>query len=244
MNTLIAPASQGRADYMRVVEKLAAAFNTGVDNFIATYKVYDDLLKMPTLLVPNTSAYTMNPVKAVETPVPGENKIDRNDFFAVTGVGIRFTRATYTSSSGAYSAFGNYEEYTYPYIAAFSGANEASALQTIVRGQIGLSVNNDQQWSLPCSELVYKDEYINAQTPTIVYGGNDGKRGIKELNSIVILDGNADNLLTLSLLTGVTTNIDGSVTNGTTRNYVMPVLLGIRIKNMAGGGYALASCRV
>lgn len=244
MQTLIAPASQGRADYMRVVEQLSQAFNTTPDNFIRQYKVYDDILKMPQLLVPNTSYYNFNPVKAVDTPVPGENKIDRNDFFAVTGVGVRFTRSTYTSASGSYSAYGNYPEYTYPYAAVFSGANEATALQTIVRGLLGLSVNNDQQWALPCSELVFRQEFINSQETTIKYGGTDGDRGFKELNSIVILDGNADNLLQLNLLAGVTTNIDGSVTNGTTRNYVMPVLMGIRIKNLAGGGYALQSCRI
>lgn len=242
-NVFIAPPTQGRSDYMRVVDQLAATFNTSAEAFIRQYKVYDDILKLPQLLIPNQSLYTFNPVKAVDTPVPGENKIDKNDFFAVTGVGIRFTQATYTSSTGATSAWGNYPEYTWPYDDVFSAAGEASALMTIVRGILALSVTNDQQWALPVSEMVFEQQFINAQPTTQVYGGNDGQRGIRDLNSIVILDGGADNILSLALLQGTTTNIDANTTENR-RNYVMPILRGIHIKNLAGGGFSLASCRL
>jgi len=239
---LLVPATQSRSNYLRVVKTLAGRFNTSEQDIINTYKIYNQALKMPQLLQPALSTYKFNPVKAVETPVPGELKIDRNDFFAVTGVGLRFTRATYTSSTGAVSNFGNFPEYTYPYSAVFAGSGEATALQCIVRGALSLTVTDDLQWNIPCSELVFKNEYINAQEQTTVFG-SDGKNGIFELDSIVVLDGNADNALLLNLLAGTITNIDGN-TNTITRNYIMPVLYGFQIKNLAGGGFSAANCRI
>lgn len=239
---LLVPPTQSRSNYLRVVKTLAGRFNTSEQDIINTYKIYDQTLKMPQLLQPSLSAYTFNPVKSVQTPVPGEVKIDRNDFFAVTGVGLRFTRATYTSSTGALSAYGNFPEYTYPYSAVFGGSGEATALQCIVRGQLALTVTDDMQWNIPCSELVFKSEFINAQEQTIQYGGAD-QNGIFDLNSIVVLDGNADNSLLLNLLAGTITNIDGN-TNTITRNFIMPVLQGFQIKNLAGGGFSAANCRI
>ena len=241
---LILPATQSRSNYLRVVKTLADKFGTNEADIIRTYKIFNQALKMPQLLSPSLSTYKFNPVKAVDTPVPGELKIDKNDFFAVTGVGLRFTRATYSSSTGALSAYGNYDEYTYPYASVFSGANEQSALLTINRGTLSLSVTDDLQWFIPCSELLYENQQINAQTPTIKAGGDNGQRGIFDLDSIVVMDGGADNLLTLSLLAGTTTNIDGSVTNATTRNLIMPVLYGFQIKNLAGGGFGAQNCRI
>ena len=239
---LLVPATQSRSNYLRVVKTLAGRFNTSEQDIINTYKIYNQALKMPQLLQPALSTYKFNPVKAVETPVPGELKIDRNDFFAVTGVGLRFTRATYTSSTGAVSNFGNFPEYTYPYSAVFSGTAEATALQCIVRGSLSLTVTDDLQWNIPCSELVYKNEYINAQEQTTAFGVA-GQNGIFDLDSIVVLDGNADNALLLNLLAGTITNIDGN-TNTITRNYIMPVLYGFQIKNLAGGGFSAANCRI
>lgn len=242
MSQLLVPATNQRGNYLRVIQTLAGKFGTSEQDIINTYKIYNQALKLPQQLQTSLSTYKFNPVKAVDTPVPGELKIDRNDFFAVTGVGIRFTRATYTSSTGAVGNFGNYPEYTYPYSAVFSGANEALALQCIVRGTLSLSVTDDLQWNIPCSELVYKNEYINAQEQTIVQG-NMTQNGIYDLDSIVVLDGNADNSLTLQLLAGSFTNIDGA-TALLTKNYVMPVLYGFQIKNLAGGGFSAANCRI
>jgi len=236
---LLVPATQSRSNYLRVVKTLAGRFNTSEQDIINTYKIYNQALKMPQVLQPALSTYKFNPVKAVETPVPGELKIDRNDFFAVTGVGLRFTRATYTSSTGAVSNFGNYPEYTYPYPTVFSGSGEATALQCIVRGTLSLTVTDDLQWNIPCSELVYKNQYINAQEQTSVQG-NMVQNGIFDLDSIVVLDGNADNALLLNLLAGTITNIDGAA-ELVTKNYIMPILYGFQIKNLAGGGLSAAN---
>jgi hypothetical protein len=235
---------------------VASQFNTTPEALLQTTKVYDAVLKFPTLLQPNTTAYTFNPVKAVDTPVPGEIKIDKNDFFAVTGVGIRFTRAQFASSSGTNSNYGNYEEYLYPNTQVFNGAaqagsggkTEAQCLYTIIRGALGLSVNNDQQWNIAVSELVSRQINFASNADAINWGPGSEGRGIFPLNSIIILDGNSDNQLNLALLPGDTNNINGQYdTNGvattTHRNFIMPVLYGVLLKNAAGGAYTLQNCR-
>lgn len=257
MSQQILPVDKGRSDFLRTLASVAAQFNTSPEELLATTKVYDAVLKFPTLLTPNQTAYTFNPVKAVDTPVPGEFKIDKNDFFAVTGIGIRFTRATYISSSGQTSQNGNYEEYLYPDTQVFNGAalaasggkNEAQCLYSIIRGKIGLSVSDDQQWELACSELVSRQIQFASNADAINWGPGSEGRGIFPLNSIIILDGNSDNKLSLNLVPGSdTNNINGMYdTNGvattTHRNFIMPVLYGVLLKNAAGGAYTLKNCR-
>lgn len=245
MQNILVPATQQRGDYLRVVQTLANKFGRSEADIINTYKIYNQALKMPKLLSPSLSSYDFNPVKAVETPVPGEVKIDKNDFFAVTGVGLRFTKATYSSSTSALSAYGNYDEWTWPYASIFAGTAEQSALFTILRGTLSLFVTDDMQWNIPCSELVYENQQVNAQLSTIQYGGDNGQRGIYPLDSIVVMDGGADNKLTLNLLAGTITNIDGSQNGANNyRNLIMPVLYGYQIKNLAGGGFSAANCRI
>lgn len=250
MSNYVIPADRGRSDFLRAAGQVAKMMGLGtVDELLQVYKVYNAQLKMPTPLQPGVSSYTFNPVTAVQTPIPGELKIQKNDWFAVTGVGLRYVRAEYLSSNGTLTNYGNFEEFTFPYSSVFtgpaaSGYTEAQSLLTTVRGNLALSVNNDEQWRLPCTELVYENQQINAQPTTITYGPGLEGRGIRFLDGIIILNGGVDNLLTLSLLNGVTAAIDGSSnTANNVRNLIMPVLEGILIKNVANGGYSSALCR-
>lgn len=242
MTNVTVPSSRGRSDYMRVLQTVGEIVGIPAEDVPRTYKVYDDILKLPQRLVANQSAYTFNLLRSADAAVPGENKIDMNDLFAITGVGLRFTRAAYASTTGIVSDWGNYPEFTYPYAQYFSGTNEATALQTIVRGSLALNVVNDQQWKVPCSDLVYEDVQYTGGTFTPSFGGDNGRRGIFELNSIVIVGGFNDNTLTLSLLQGVTTAIEGPVQDA--KNFVMPVLYGIHIKNVSSGGFDPKLCAV
>lgn len=246
------PADRGRSNFLRAAGQVAKMMGLPtVEALLEQYKVYDSELKMPMLLQPGTTSYTFNPVTGITTPVPGEIKIQKNDWFAVTGVGLRFTRAAYASSNGTLSNYGNYDEYTFPYASIFTGAGigagatEANCMLTVVRGNIGLSVNNDEQWRLPCKTLTYTNQQLDNDSPeTIVFGPGSEAQGLFQLNGIIILNGGVDNLLTLNLLNGDTSNIDGNNDDaGTTRNLVMPVLQGILIKNVANGGYSAALCR-
>lgn len=253
MNAIQIPADRGRSNFLRAAGQVAKMMGLPtVEDLLGQYKVYDSVLKFPTRLLPNTTAYTFNPVTAVDTPVPGEIKIQKNDWFAVTSVGLRFTRADYLSSSGTLTNFGNYNEYTFPYSDIFNGAaigagkTEAECLLTIVRGTLGLSVNNDEQWRLSSKDLTYTSEQYDSSNG-IVFGPDSEGRGLFQLNGIIILNGGVDNLLTLNLLNGDTSNIDGNTDSegaaSTWRNFVMPVLQGILIKNVANGGYSAALCR-
>lgn len=244
MAVQILPATQGRADYLRVGEAIAATYGIDFNTFKNTYKFYDDELKLITPLSPAQSTYNFNPVRGIDTNLPTSSLMDKSDLFAVTGVGLIFTRATYASATGALSAYGNYPVYTYPYAAVFSGTNEQAGLLNVVNGQVSLSVNADQQWNIPAERMVFANQYINAQAQTIQYGGTDGQQGILNLNSIVIMDGENQNVLTVQLPTGGTlTNIDGN-TNATTRNILGVRLIGFRIRNAANGGFPGGNCRV
>lgn len=246
--TGIIPATQSNSNYLRVGESLAKMLNIDFKSFVYGYKFYDDELYLLKALSPSQSSYEYNPVRGLDSTVPTSNLMDKSDLFAVTGVGLVFTRATYTSTTGALSAYGNFPIYTYPYVSVFSGSNEQAGLLNIVNGTVSLSVNADQQWNIPARRMVYADEYVQSQVSTIVYGGTDGQQGILNLNSIVVLDGENQNNVTVTLPAGGTlTNIDGN-TNASTRNLLGVRLIGFRIRNLAGGaggqGFAAANCRV
>ncbi len=250
MVTQIIPASTGRSDQLRVAQSVANMLNSlpgspkiDAEGVLQDYKFYDDTLMLVAPLSPSVSAYELNPVEGVTASVPTARLMQRSDLFAITGVGLFFTRATYSSTNQALSKYGDFPRYTYPYAAVFSGTNEQAGLLNIVNGIIALSVQNDQQWALPVSRLVYSDEYINAQAPTIVYGGSDEKQGILGLNALVIMDGNNDNKVTVQLPSGGTlTNIDGN-TNASTRNLIVVQLRGFRIRSAANGMYNAANAR-
>lgn len=240
----ILPASQGRSDYLRVADAVAGMLGIGREQFVNQYKFYDDELKLITALQPSQSSYQLNPVRGLDSSVPTAFLMDKSDLFAVTGVGLSFTRATYASATGALSQYGNYPEYSYPYAAVFSGSNEQAGLLNIVRGSVSLAVNSDQQWNIPADRMVFANQYINAQTQTIQIGGSDAQQGLLMLNSIVIMDGENQNQITVNLATGGTlTNIDGN-TNATTRNILAVRLVGFRVRNVANGGFSNANCRV
>ena len=240
----ILPSDSGRSNYLRVAQAVAAQLGIDINQFVNNYKFYDDELKLYKALSPSQSQYTFNPVRGLDSDVPTSNLMDKSDLFAVTGVGLMFTRATYASASQSLSQYGNYEEYSFPFAAVFSGSNEATGLQNIVRGVVQLAVNSDQQWSIPADRMVYKNQYINAQAQTITYGADTEAEGILPLNAIVIMDGENQNTLTVNLAPGGTlTNIDGN-TNATTRNLLGLKLIGFRVRNVANGGFNASNCRV
>lgn len=240
----ILPADNGRSNYLRVAGTVSNMLGIPVEQFINQYKFYDDELVLLQALSTAQTQYTFNPVRGLDTPIPTQNLMDKSDLFAVCGVGVFFTQATYSSATGLLSAFGNYEQYTYPYAAVFSGSAEQAGLLNIVRGTVSLSVNSDQQWRIPVDRLVFKKEFINAQVTTIQYGGDNASQGLLDLNALVIMDGENQNQIVLDLATGGTlTNIDGN-SHATTRNVIGVKLIGFRVRNVANGGFTAANCRV
>lgn len=254
MNNIVISPDEQRFTFERIVSSLAAQKGLTPDQIKETYKIFPSVVKMPVALDPGLSTYNLSPRKGVNTAVPGEIKLDQNDFFAVDGIGLRFTRATYTAASGALSQQGNYPELTYPDAVYFdgnpaAGLDEWQCLQTILRGTVSIQVTGDTLLdSLSAQELVYKGETgYNGTGPVLPqFGGTQGQRGIFPLTPQIILDASADNNFVISLADGDKAVIDGSVDNAgaatTHRNILMAVMYGWKIKNMAGGGYS--ACRV
>lgn len=246
----IIPASQSNSNYQRVALALAQRLNITPEMFVNSYKFYDDELYLPKALSVSQTQYDFNPVRGLDSLLPTALLMDKSDLFAVTSIGLVFTRATYASATDTLSNFGDYPGYTYPYAAVFSGTNEQAGLLNIVNGTVSLSVSADQQFNIPVRRMVYADEYINAQVATIKYGGaSNGEQGLLDLNQIVVMDGENQNTISVNLASGGTlTNINGN-TNATTRNILAVRLTGFRVRNMAGGfpngnNFTSSNCRV
>jgi len=247
MNFPIIPATQQNSNFLRVADKIRMALpgQPSLAEFQNGYKYSDDTLILLQNLTTTQTTYKFNPVKGLDSSVPTARLMDKSDLFAVTDVGLIFTKAAYASATNSYSAYGDYEIFTFPFVQFFSQTNEQAGLMNIVRGTTSLSVNSDQQWQIPNINLVYKNAYINAQPTTTVYGGGGGStRGLFPLNSLIILDGQNQIEVTVDLATGGTlTNINGNV-NVATRNVFGVVLNGFRIRNVANGGFTSLNCRV
>lgn len=249
----ILPADRGRSDFLRAADTVKRVLGVAtVEELVSSVKSYDFVVKLQALLTTNTTQYSFDPVKENTAAIVGNGPTDfrfnKNDVFAITGVGVRFKKCEYVSASGTTTNYGNYPEYTYPVASVFNGALEQAGLLAVVNGSIGISVQTDQQWLIPVSECVYKNAYVTATEQTVSYGPGPDGRGIFPLNSIVLMDGGSDNQVTLNLLTpAVISNIDGHLNSGGAaqnfRNIVEPVLYGFLFKNVAGKGFVGDLCR-
>lgn len=249
----ILPADRGRSDFLRAADTVKRVLGVAtVEELVSSVKSYDFIVKLQALLTTNTTQYSFDPVKENTAAIVGNGPTDfrfnKNDVFAITGVGVRFKKCEYVSASGTTTNYGNYREYTYPFESVFDGQLEAAGLQAVVNGSIGISVQTDQQWIVPISECVYSSQFVNDEPQTIQYGPGYEGRGILPLNSIVLMDGGSDNQVVLNLLTpAVISNIDGHLNSSGNaqnfRNIVEPILYGFLFKNVAGKGFIGDLCR-
>ena len=250
MNPIIFSPSEERADYTRVVNAVAAQMNISAAEFTTRFKIMPFLLKMAVYLNPSQNTYKLSPRKAVDNPaVPNTFLLDQNDFFAVTGIGLRIGKADFASNN--YTNHGNYPALTYPDPNYFTGTgtsagSEAAGLNTLLNGSLSIGVSGENVVDpLAVSELFYNPDLgysavaNNLRNPSFG-GGSPESRGIRRLSPNLILDAMADNDFTISLATGAKGNIDGSISTGTTdsgkRNVLYIVCEGWKIKNLAGGG--------
>lgn len=239
-----------RGTYDRVVSILAAQMGLTPEQFVNQYKVMPSALKMAAYLNPGLSSYSLSPRKGVDNPaIPNTNLLDFNDFFAVTGIGIRIGKSDY--AGGIYTNQGTYPVMTYPDPNYFAGTGtavggEATSLQTLVNGTTALTVNNDAMLDgIPTQELMYNPEGTYVASPITFprFGGSDGDRGLFPITPQIILDASADNAFIVNLANGAKLNIDGAISTGTTdsgkRNILYVIAYGIKIKNLAGAGNAV-----
>lgn len=242
-----------RGYYERVIAVLAAQMGLTREQFITGFKVMPQTLKLAVALDPGVSSYALSPRKGVNNPtVPNTVLLDFNDFFGITGIGLRLGRADI--ENGALTNHGNYPLLTYVDPEYFNNVgntkgSEAASLLTLMNGTTGISVNNDSQVDAICNqELMF-----NGQSPYSItnpslpqFGGSDGQRGIMPLTPQIILDASADNNIIVNVGNGAKANIDGSENAAaatTTRNLLYVMLYGIKVKNLSGAGNA-AACKV
>ena len=248
MNNFFTP-DVDRGTYERIIATLAQQLNIPVEKFLLQFKVMPFVLKMAAYLNPGLSSYTLSPRKGVDPAIPNTALLDMNDFFAVSGIGLRFGRADY--SGGLYSNHGNYPLLTFPDPNYFTGdgttaGSESESLLTVVNGTTGIAVNNDQMVDgIVSQELVYNPEgtYLASPVAFPAFGSSIGQRGILELTPQLILDASADNGFVVTLANGAKANIDGAVSTGTTdstrRNILYVIATGWKVKNLAGAGNAV-----
>lgn len=256
MTTIIAPDVQ-RFNFERIVGELSQQKGISVDTVKTGYKHMPHVLRIGQYLNPTSSSYTFTVRKGVDTPIPGEIKLDQQDAFAVTGIGLRFSKADF--ASGAYSNHGNFPHLTFPDPSYFVGApasgttkKEWEALQTLLNGVLQVNVGGDVVVDgLVASLLAYNPPATYTSSPVALpqLGGSIEEHGVYQLTPQYILDAAQDNSFVLNLASGATdrTLIDGNLnaagSAATTRNIVWLYLFGFKVKNLSSQPSLTANCR-
>ncbi len=245
---LISPQNE-RSDYERVVNSIATSMGMSAAQFKAAFKVSPQTLKLGAILSNTNGIYEFSPVSGsgVSRPMP-QVQMNKNDFFAVSNLGLGFAKCDFVSATNTYQNFGNYPIFSYPDPGFFAGApvgaaTESACLNTIVNGLISLSVASDPVL-LPtlARDFVYNPEgtYIASPITHPRLGGDKVNRGYSELTPSFIIDGNSDVSFSLVLSDGAKTDLDGSISPGTTaattRNVLWLFVNGWVVKNLSDGG--------
>jgi hypothetical protein len=227
-----------RAAYSRV-QRMMKDFNGGVD-FIIT----DATLRVEQSLSASKNKYSFDLYENPGSDRSLERKLNRNDLFVVTDIALLI--AKYNPTSGDYA---NYRLFTFPdpnYFAGLSGGvNEADSLFPLYNGEITITTKPVERLEgFLTSNLLYIPE---GQTILLAgsqlndtlaeFGGTNEKRGFYPLQPNIILDGQENNSVELTLGAGQTTLIAGGFDNSgdpvDTRNAVVIMLQGFEVKNGA-----------
>lgn len=244
------PPDVARADFERVCAVIAREMGTTPELVKANYNISKSQIKMGANLNPGSSEYVMNPRKGVDTAAPADSVLlDQNDYFVVTSIGLRFSRADF--ASGVYSNHGNYIPLTFPDPGFFTYTgtavgNEVLGLNCIVNGTLSVKVAGTPMIdNLLNTELVYRGDKSYGTGPVAypTFGPTEGARGLAPLTPTLILNAMADNQVVVSLAAGAKLNIDGNISTGvtaaTTRNILYVIFGGFKIKNFANGGNSI-----
>lgn len=248
-----------RASYDRLLATIGNLYGVSSAEAANTFKVYESNVEMGVYLSPNVANYSMSPRKTVfgtNTPngIETEVKLDQNDWFCITGIGLRFGKTDYASTSNSYSNSGNYPRFTYPDAVYFNGVPatgkpEWQCLQAIINGSLSLTVTGDVVLeSLDCQDLVYKGTTGYSATGPVL-AEVEMHRAYHTQVPQILLNANSDNLFQVSLAPNSDIGvIDGRVNSSgagtTSRNILWVCLKGYKIKNAANGGVNPSVCRV
>lgn len=227
-----------RAAYSRV-QRMMKDFNGGVD-----FIINDATLRVEQALSASKNKYSFDLYENPGSDRALERKLNRNDLFVVTDIALLLTK--YNPTSGDYA---NYPLFTFPdpnYFAGLSGGvNEFDSLFPLYNGEITITTKPVERLEgFLTSNLLYIPQVQTVLTAGSQlndglheFGGDSEKRGFYPLQPNIILDGQENNSVELTLGTGQTTLIAGGFDNSgnavATRNAVVIMLQGFEVKNGA-----------
>lgn len=226
------PTDAKRAKLVRALEALQINLND--------YIIHEHTLRLEKSLVAGNNTYRFQMYQNPGSDRPQEIKLNRNDAFIVTALGLAITKEDTSTNPDNY---GNYPLYTFPDPGFFlgvpgSGLNEAQCLEVIYNGQISIKTNNTERLvGLSTQHFRYVPERALSSGVPPQYGPSMEYRGFFEMEPHIILNGQQDNQVELSIGAGDTAviagGIDGSAGAVNTRNIVVAQLHGFLVNEAA-----------
>jgi hypothetical protein len=226
----------------RAVYERALAVTGGNPDFI----IQEKTLRLESVLVPGRNTYSFDLLENNSSDRPGEEKLNRNDLFLVSAIALNLTKQI----SATDNRTGNNDLYSFPDGQFFvgapgSGEKEYRCLNTIYNGRTSIKtspvervrdfLNRHFLYIPEKGTLKQASPAINDEAPQ--YGPYNEGRGFYPIIPNVVIDGNENNSIELTLASGDTAVIDGSLnaagTAATTRNIVVFLVNGFVIVNGA-----------
>lgn len=227
-----------RAAYRRV-EEMMKKFNQGVD-----FIINRACIRVEQPLAASKNKYSFDLYENPGSDRPLERKLNRNDLFVVTDIALVI--AKFNPTTGDYA---NFRLYTFPdpnYFAGLvGGVNEFESLWPLFNGELTITTKPVERLEgFLTSNLLFVPEkqtllatgdQLNDEPAQ--FGPTHQERGFFSLQPNIILDGQENNSIELTLGPGQTTLIAGGFDNSgvaaQTRNVVIVQALGFEVKNGA-----------
>jgi len=238
MSPIVFTPDTERASYRRV-EALMKDANPGVD-----FIINRACLRVEQALAASKNKYSFDLYENPGSDRQLERKLNRNDLFVITDIALVLTK--YNPTSGDYA---NYPLLTFPdpnyFVGLSGGVNEYESLRPIYNGEITITTKPVERLEgFLTSNLLFvpeKQTFLTAGSQVndepAMFGPTHQERGFFNLQPNIILDGQENNTIELTLGTGQTTLIAGGYDNSgnalATRNAVVFMALGFEVKNGA-----------
>lgn len=228
----VSPAEKRRMKVLRADSALQV--NPDSPDYLSSYTAL--ILKVP--LVNNRGQYRLNIFPDASSLQPNEIRLNRNDVFAVTDIGLFISQ--YNPTSGNH---GNYPLISFPDPGVFlgvpaSGLKEFECLESLYNGQLFLKQQSvDRSTTIPTNFMRHVPERAfttSGSTP----GQGDVETSLFELERMVVLSGQDDNTVEFSAANNADLGaLQGGLTAAgaaaATRNMLTIFLGGVLYRNMA-----------
>jgi len=241
MGNIIVSNDKDRAAYSRIRE-LMQNENPGVE-----FIINQDTLRLEQVLSASKSSYTFDMYETRGSDRPAEKKLNRNHLFFLTHLALCLTKQDTTTTPKRYA---NYPLFTNPDPNFFLGNDstnmeEWQALETIFGGKLTIKTSPVVRLEdflatnfryVP--ERNYQVDYgnqVNSEYPQ--YGPGLEEKGFFSLTPNIIIDGQENNTITLTLGEGDTTLIAGGLSSAgasvNTSNVLVVLMHGFVVVNGA-----------